>query len=85
MPGLSGVELIVQASQIRPHLKALVITGYPNADGLAELPPQTAILVKPFRRDTLIAGVKSLLGELPTVPNATAELVEREPIEQRRD
>lgn len=85
MPGLSGVELIVQASQIRPHLKALVITGYPNADGLAELPPQTAILVKPFRRDTLIAGVKSLLGELPTVPNETAELVERDPIEQRRD
>ncbi len=77
MPGLSGVELIAQAAQIRPNLKALVITGYPNADGLAELPPHTTVLVKPFRRATLIAQVRSLLGEMQTESNETAELVDQ--------
>jgi len=64
MPGLSGVDLITHAKQLRPNLKALVITGYPNADGLMELPPHTSILVKPFRRANLVAEVKSLLGEM---------------------
>ena len=81
MPGLNGVELITQAAQVRPNLKALVITGYPNADGLAELPPRTKILVKPFRRDTLIAGVRSLLGETQPVPNETAEPIDEEMME----
>jgi CheY-like chemotaxis protein len=76
MPRLNGVELIAQATQIRPNLKALVITGYPNADGLAELPPHTAILVKPFRRDTLIAGVRSLLAEMRPPPDETAKLTD---------
>jgi CheY-like chemotaxis protein len=76
MPGLTGADLIAQAIQIRPSLKALIITGYPNADGLAELPPRTTILVKPFRRDTLIAAVKSLFGEMRPIPNETVELIE---------
>lgn len=73
MPGMSGTDLIAQATQIRPDLKTMVITGYPNADGLAELPPHTTLLVKPFRRDTLVAAMASLLGE------ASAEIIE--PIE----
>jgi len=76
MPGLSGADLIAQATQIRPGLKSLVITGYPNADGLAELPSHTSILVKPFRRDALIAGVQSLLGQMRPLPNETEELIE---------
>ena len=81
MPGLNGVELIAQATQIRPNLKALVITGYPNAEGLAELPPHTAILVKPFRRDALIAGVRSMLGEMRPLPDETAELIDNRDFE----
>jgi CheY-like chemotaxis protein len=76
MPGLSGADLIAQAMEVRPNLKSLVITGYPNADGLAELPPHTSILVKPFRRDALIAGVQSLLGRMRPIPNETEELIE---------
>jgi CheY-like chemotaxis protein len=60
MPGLNGADLIAQATQIRPDLKNLVITGYPNADGLSALPAQTAVLSKPFRRTALINMVKSL-------------------------
>jgi CheY-like chemotaxis protein len=70
MPGLSGVDLITHAKQVRPNIKALVITGYPNADGLAELPPHTSVLVKPFRRANLIAEVKSLLGETAVASKA---------------
>ena len=58
MPGLSGAALIARAKHVRPNLKTLVITGSPST----ELPPYTPILVKPFRRATLIAKVKSLLG-----------------------
>lgn len=85
MPGLSGADLIAQAGQVRPNLKSLVITGYPNADGLAELAPNTKILVKPFRRDTLIASVKSLLGEMPMIPAETGKLVGAEPIGGEQD
>ena len=74
MPGLTGGELIALAVQMQPKLKALVITGYPNADGVAaELPSNTSVLVKPFRRNALIASVKSLLM---TVPSETVELRE---------
>jgi response regulator RpfG family c-di-GMP phosphodiesterase len=84
MPALSGAELIVQATQIRPNLKALIITGYPNADGLAELPPDISVLVKPFRRDVLINKVKSLFGETPASPNEAASSPEAEPGQCRR-
>jgi DNA-binding response OmpR family regulator len=72
MPGMSGVDLITHARRVRPTLKALVITGYPNADELAGLPPHASILVKPFRRATLIAEVKSLTAP---GPNKTEELI----------
>ena len=85
MPGLSGADLIAQAGQIRPQLRALVITGYPNADGLAELPPHTTILAKPFRRDTLLAAVRSLLGEAPQVSWEIMEPADQEAIEHKRD
>ena len=78
MPGLSGVELIAQAMQLRPNLKSLLITGYPNADGLAVLPPHTTILTKPFRRSTLLAEVKFLLGEPSATEYATIELSNQE-------
>jgi CheY-like chemotaxis protein len=82
MPGLSGVELIVQAALIRPNLKSLVITGYPNADGLTELPSSTTILVKPFRRNALVAAIKALLGEIPPIPNETADQVDQELVDR---
>ena len=64
MPGMSGAELISRAEKIRPNLKALMMTGYPDADELAQLPPDTPVLLKPFRRADLIAGVRSLVGEI---------------------
>jgi CheY-like chemotaxis protein len=77
MPGLNGVELIAQATQIRPDLKTLVITGYPNADGLSALPQQTAVLAKPFRRTALIAMVRSLFETTETEHKTTAPVAMR--------
>lgn len=76
MPGLSGSDLTEQALKIRPNLRALVITGYPNADGLAELPSSIKVLVKPFRRDTLITEIKALLDEMPRETAEPADQVE---------
>jgi CheY-like chemotaxis protein len=80
MPDLSGAELIAHAVRIRPNLKAMVITGYPNADGLAELPLHTTILVKPFRRVTLIARIMSMLDEMRT---ASDEMAARNAADER--
>ena len=74
MPGMSGADLITHAKRVRPNLRSLVITGYPNADEVAELTPHAPILIKPFRRATLITEVKSLLGKT-SVPNKTEELI----------
>jgi len=76
MPGLTGVELIAQAVTMRPDLKALLITAYPNADGLAELPSHIKVLTKPFRRAALIARVMNLVKEAPPVSDKAMELVE---------
>jgi DNA-binding NtrC family response regulator len=72
MPGMSGADLITRAKQVRPNLKALVITGYANAD----LPPHTPIIVKPFHRAALIAEVRSLLSKTP-VPIETEGLIDK--------
>jgi CheY-like chemotaxis protein len=80
MSGLSGVELIIQGLQIRPDLKALLITGFPSTDGLAELPSHINVLAKPFRRAALIAQVKALIGKAhPVLPEEAMELVENRP------
>jgi CheY-like chemotaxis protein len=78
MPGLSGVELIALAAQIRPDIRALVITGYPDADGLEGLSHQIAVLSKPFRRAELIAGVNFLFSQTEfDLPEQAMELFER--------
>jgi len=77
MPGLSGVDLIAQAVQYRPNVKALLISGYPNADGLADLPSHIKVLTKPFRRAALIAQVKTLVSEaLPMLPDKVMGVVQ---------
>ena len=62
MPELSGVELIARAVRRHPDLKALLITGYPGADGLADLPPRITVLTKPFRRAALVERVNILVN-----------------------
>jgi CheY-like chemotaxis protein len=60
MPGMTGGELVSQACQQFPALRALIITGYPGADGLGDLPHGVALLGKPFRRAELFEHVRVL-------------------------
>jgi len=77
MPGLSGVDLITLALKMRPDLKAVLITAYPGADGLAELPSHIKVLAKPFRRSVLINQVKNLIKESsPTFSGEATNIAE---------
>jgi two-component system cell cycle response regulator CpdR len=77
MPGLSGVDLITQALKMRPDLKAVLITAFPGADGLAELPSHIKLLAKPFRRSVLINQVKDLVKESsPTLSGQATNIAE---------
>ena len=67
MPGLNGIELTVQAQQKIPDLKTVIITGFPGAEDFEELPPNTTVLVKPFRRNALIDALRSWF-DFPVVP-----------------
>jgi CheY-like chemotaxis protein len=61
MPGLNGVDLAIHAQEKLPELKALIMTGFPGADGFAKLPGSSAaILLKPFRRNELISRLHTL-------------------------
>jgi len=60
MPNMSGKELVFLARERFPRLRALVITGFPNAPDLGALPPGVALLAKPFRRAELAACVQRL-------------------------
>ena len=62
MPGMSGVEFLASARQIRRALPALVITGYADFDGANKLPSDVAVILKPFRRKEFISRVQSLLN-----------------------
>jgi CheY-like chemotaxis protein len=66
MPGgINGVDLALQARQIRNPMSILLTTGY--ADALAQVPPQDAafqILPKPFRPSELGTRVHEMLAEV---------------------
>jgi CheY-like chemotaxis protein len=60
--GTNGVDLAGQALALLPHLKVLIITGFPSGAGLAERPSGVAPLTEPFRRARLIAALRSLFS-----------------------
>jgi CheY-like chemotaxis protein len=62
MPGMTGRDLAEQACQQNPALHVLIITGYPDAEELATLPPGVFLLAKPFRRAELSLCIHRLFG-----------------------
>ena len=60
MPGMTGLELAVEARRLRPRLPILLATGY------ADLPAQTDLelprLSKPYQQRQLAEQIASLLG-----------------------
>jgi two-component system cell cycle sensor histidine kinase/response regulator CckA len=65
MPNLGGKELASRLRQVRPQIKVMFMSGYPDhpafADGDAG--GQTTLLQKPFSLDTLAHKVRTLLDQ----------------------
>lgn len=58
MPGVTGPELAAQVREHCPGLPVLFVTGF-AAGGLAsQIPPDAAVLEKPFTREDLLAKVR---------------------------
>jgi PAS domain S-box-containing protein len=65
MPNLGGKELAQRLRQVRPQIKVLFMSGYPDHPGLADgdVGGPTTLLQKPFSLDTLAQKVRTLLDQ----------------------
>jgi CheY-like chemotaxis protein len=67
MPGGTGRDLARRIEAVRPNLRVLYISGYPEYGGMTAfesvLEPGVPFLAKPFTRDVLIQKINELLGE----------------------
>ena len=65
MPQVNGKQLVGRLSRLRPKLKALYMSGYPN-DTIVQrgvLEPGAAFIQKPFGPNDLAAKVRAVLDE----------------------
>jgi PAS domain S-box-containing protein len=62
MPGMSGVELVVEARERRPDLPVIFVSGYTGDATIAGSDdPMTAFLAKPYDGDGLLRAVRTTL------------------------
>lgn len=57
MPGMSGTDLVRELHERHPQIKALIVSGYAELDGIS---PDLPRLAKPFRQDELAASLAEL-------------------------
>ena len=72
MPGMSGAEFVNAARRLRPALPVVVITGYAGVEAFGALPPDVAVLRKPFRRNAFVAAVDELLKRTSSLGGSAA-------------
>jgi DNA-binding NtrC family response regulator len=69
MPGGTGRDLARLIEDVRPNLRVLYISGYPEYGGMSTfesvLEPGLPFLATPFTRDVLIQKINEMLGEGP--------------------
>jgi CheY-like chemotaxis protein len=65
MPRINGPELVKELHRLRPGVKVLYMSGYPEPflRTPTELPPGRIYLQKPFPMTTLLDMIRELLGE----------------------
>ncbi len=65
MPNVGGKELAHRLRRVRPEIKVLFMSGYPDHPALTggDASLQTTVLQKPFSLDTLAHKVRSVLDE----------------------
>ncbi|MCP9446962.1 MAG: response regulator [Nitrospira sp.] len=61
MPGMSGIEVARRLRVIKPDLKLLFISGYPDDAGIGANDQASAYVQKPFTPETLARTIRELL------------------------
>ncbi len=64
MPGMNGIEVLVNIKRQRPEQKVMIMTGYDTVEHIVEAISSGAAhyLEKPFTPDTLIERINEVLG-----------------------
>lgn len=62
MPLVSGVDVIRFARNLRSDWPAIIITGYADAEAIADRPADVPLLGKPFREKDLVRSILQLGG-----------------------
>ena len=70
MPRGSGTELIRQARQLHPQLRAIIMTGYVDGEMIANRPSDTIVLTKPVSAEDLSAAIQQALAIPENTPAA---------------
>ncbi|MDI6727697.1 MAG: response regulator [Thermodesulfovibrionales bacterium] len=65
MPGMDGIEVLVNIKRQRPEQNVMIMTGYDTVEHIVESISSGAAhyLEKPFTPDTLIERIKEVLGQ----------------------
>jgi DNA-binding response OmpR family regulator len=65
MPGMDGIEVLVNIKRQRPEQNVVIMTGYDTVEHIVESISSGAAhyLEKPFTPDTLIERIKEVLGQ----------------------
>ena len=69
MPGMSGVELLKHAAEIRPHTVRMILTGYTDVESLVEALNSGQVykyITKPWSNDDLRLTVSRALEHYET-------------------
>ncbi len=64
MPGMNGAELAGQARALRPELRVIYMSGYPDdvLSAAGDVSAGHPLIAKPFDRATLLAAVRKVLA-----------------------
>lgn len=66
MPKMNGIDLAERIMRLRPHLKVLLMSGYPERGGGARaLPAGVGFVQKPFKPGELVRKIRLILDEAP--------------------
>lgn len=65
MPDMLGTELAARIALLRPDLRVLLTSGYTTEalGDMADMPPGTAFIEKPFRGDQLVTRLREVLDD----------------------
>jgi len=70
MPGMAGLELVKAIRKSHPHIRVIVLTGYPRNADIGDFLLQGAddLLSKPFRANDLLEVIRKVEEKVPPPP-----------------